>query len=158
MLLPLGASWGQKSDVDAPPGESKEVTDFNEIGERLALLSQDDDVKKNEARDKSRATAERFEQHVKDLVEKLTKELGPVGEELRKILERSIDEFHETLKKDDVTADDLRKALEKTHDDLRKAFEKGGTVNKELRESVEKSRRDLREEWERRAKNTLGHA
>ena len=125
------------------------MTDFNQIGE-LALLSQDDDEsRKTRPGDKSRATAERFEEHVKDLVEKLTKELGPVGEELRKILENSIDEIHETLKKEGVTADDLRKALEKSHDEMRKAFEKGGTINKELRESVEKSRRDLQEEWER---------
>ena len=40
---------------------------------------------------------------MKDVIEKLAKEVGPVGEELRKILERSIDEIHETLKKDGVT-------------------------------------------------------
>ena len=50
--------------------------------------------------DKGRETAERFEEHVKDLIEKLAKELGPVGEELRKILEKSVDDIHETLKKE----------------------------------------------------------
>ena len=74
LLLPLAPSWGQKSD-----SESKQ-----DQGQR---------------EDKSRATAERFEEHVKGLVEKLTKELGPVGEELRKALEKSIDQIQEQLNK-----------------------------------------------------------
>ena len=119
--------------------------------------TQDEGRRPNGEGGKSRATAERFEAHVKELIEKLTKELGPVGEELRKTLEKSIDEIHETLKKDGVTSDDVRKALEKSHNEMRKAFEKGGSVNKELRESMEKSRRDLQEEWER-ARNELRSA
>ncbi len=124
LLLPLAPSWGQKSD-----GESKQD--------------------QGQMEDKSRATAERFEEHVKGLVEKLTKELGPVGEEIRKTLEKSIDEIQETLKKEGVTSDDVRKAVEKSHNEIRKAIEKGGSINKELRESMEKSRRDLQQEWER---------
>ena len=99
--------------------------------------------------EKGRETAERFEEHVKDLIDKLAKEAGPVGEELRKILERSIDEIHETLKKDGVTTEDVRKALEKSHNEMRKGLEKGGSVNKEFRGAVDKSRRDLQQEWER---------
>ena len=122
--------------------------------ELLARLSQDGDrkePKKDEGRgdEKSRATAERFEEHVKSLIDKVTKELGPVGEELRKALEKSVAEIHETLKKEGVTSDDLRRSLEKSHEEMRKAFEKGGTVNKELRGSMEKSRRDLQQEWDR---------
>ncbi len=124
LLLPLAPSWGQKSDAESKQDQGQKE-------------------------DKSRATAERFEEHVKGLVEKLTKELGPVGEEIRKTLEKSIDEIHETLKKDGVSADDVRKAVEKSHNEVRKAFEKGGSINKEVRESVEKSRRDLQQEWER---------
>ena len=123
-LLPLAPSWGQKSDSEAKQDEGRRE-------------------------DKSRATAERFETRAKELIEKLTKELGPVGEEIRKTLEKSIDEIHETLKKDNLTAEDVRKAVEKSHNEIRKAFEKGGTVNKEVRESMEKSRRDLQQEWER---------
>ena len=123
--------------------------------EIAARLFQDDAKKDEPAKeDKGRATAERFEEHVKDLIEKLAKELGPVGEELRKILEKSVDEIHETLKKEGVAPDDLRKALEKSHNEMRKGLEKGGSVNKELRETVEKSRRDLQGEWER-ARNDL---
>ncbi len=124
LLLPLAPSWGQKSDAEAKQDEGRRE-------------------------EKSRATAERFETHVKELVEKLTKELGPVGEDIRKTLEKSIGEIHETLKKDGLTAEDVRKAVEKSHNEIRKAFEKGGTINKEVRESMEKSRRDLQEEWTR---------
>lgn len=123
-------------------------------GELLALRSQDDhkkDSKKDEGAkdDNGRDTAERFEERVKDLIDTLTKELGPVGEELRRILEKSVDEIHQTLKKEGLSADDLRKALENSHDEMRKAFEQGGTIDKELREAWEKSRDDLRAEWER---------
>ena len=74
----------------------------------VVVAAADEDERDRE--DKGRETAERFAEHVKDLVEKLTKELGPVGDELRKILEKSIDEIHETLKKEGATPDDLRKA------------------------------------------------
>jgi bla regulator protein blaR1 len=124
LLLPLAPSWGQKSDAESKQDESRRE-------------------------EKSRATAERFEAHVKELIEKLTKDLGPVGEEIRKTLEKSIDEIHETLKKDDLTAEDVRKAVEKSHNAIRKALEKGGTINKEVRESMEKSRRDLQDDWAR---------
>ena len=107
---------------------------------------------KNPGRDKSRATAERFEEHVKDLIDKLAKELGPVGEELRKALEKSVDEIHETLKKEGVTPDDLRRRWRSRTSEMRKALEKGGAVNKELRGAVEKSRQDVQEEWERSSK------
>jgi beta-lactamase regulating signal transducer with metallopeptidase domain len=128
----------------------------------LARLSQDDDKndsKKDEGApnaldDKGRETVERFAEHVKDLINTLTKELGPVSDELRKVLEKSVDEIHQTLKKENLTADDLRQALENSHNEMRRAFEKGGTIDKELRETWEKSRDDLRSEWER-AQNDL---
>src|SRR5262249_40891211 len=116
--------------------------------------SQDDARKDEPSReDKGRATAERFEEHVKDLIDKLAKELGPVGEELRKVLEKSIDDIHETLKKEGVAPDELLKSLEKSHHDMKKSFEKGGSVNKELRGAMEKSRREWQEEWERARKD-----
>jgi beta-lactamase regulating signal transducer with metallopeptidase domain len=161
-LLPLAPGWAQKSDAEKPASEVNSVTDFyeynvpnaepreNKSNEIAARFSQDDAKKDEPAKDdKGRATAERFEEHVKDVIENLVKELGPVGEELRKILEKSVDDIHETLKKEGVAPDDLRKALEKSHNEMRKGLEKGGSVNKELRETVEKSRRDLQAEWER---------
>jgi beta-lactamase regulating signal transducer with metallopeptidase domain len=158
LLLPLAPSWGQKSDADetrtgvVQPVEPSITTEFvlhalGQTGDQPDRRADQKDERDKE--DKGRETAERFAEHVKDLVEKLTKELGPVGDELRKILEKSIDEIHETLKKEGATPDDLRRALEKSHDEMRKGLEKGGTVNKELREAFEKSRRDLQDEWER---------
>jgi beta-lactamase regulating signal transducer with metallopeptidase domain len=146
-LLPLAPSWGQKNDLDEPAVKVSPVATFYEYN---APTSQDDATKDEPTRDdEGRATAERFEEHVKDLIDKLAKELGPVGEELRKILEKSIDDIHETLKKEGVAPEDLRKALEKSHNEMRRSLEKGGSVNKEVRGAMEKSRRDLREEWER---------
>ncbi len=174
LLLPLAPSWGQKSEVDRSRSEPEQVVDFYEYNlppmeeqdqanlragqsgreQSLALLLQDDGRKEskddgNAREDKSRATAERFEARIKELIEKVTKELGPVGEEVRKALEKSIAEVHETLKKEGVTSDDLRRSLERSHEEMRKALEKGGSVNRELRGSMEKSRRDLQQEWER---------
>jgi bla regulator protein BlaR1 len=158
LLLPLAPSWGQKSDPDPGRVEPGFVVDFYEHNmgpvQLLTRVSQDDDrkdAKKEEGakEEKSRETAERFEEHVRNLIDRLAKELGPVGEELRKILEKSVAEVHESLKKEGATPEDVRKALEKSHNEMRKAFEKGGAVNKELRESMEKSRRDMQEEWER---------
>ncbi len=153
LLLPLAPSWGQQSVDDLTPDEVALVSDVDH-NELLARLSQDDDRKDGKkdddsSEDKSRATAERFEEHVKGLIEKLAKDLGPVGEELRKVLEKSVDQVHESIKKENASPEDLRKALEKSHDELRKALESGGKVNRELREAVEKSRRDMQEEWER---------
>ena len=132
LLLPLAPSWGQKSEVNRPVSEPERVVDLYEYNsapaedqdqsnvradqserEPLLALSQDDDKKKpkkdeSATEDKSRATAERFEKRIKELIEKVTKDLGPVGEEVRKALEKSIGEVHATLKKEGVTADDLK--------------------------------------------------
>jgi beta-lactamase regulating signal transducer with metallopeptidase domain/archaellum component FlaC len=152
LLLPLAPSWGQKSELDRDQVNDRAVQNKHE--QLLARFFQGDgrkEPKKDEGpRDeKSRATAERFEESLKALIEKVTRDLGPVGEELRKALEKSIAEIHEMLKKEGVTSDDLRRSLEKSHEEMRKAFEKGGTVNRELRESMEKSRRDLQQNWDR---------
>ena len=69
---------------------------------------------------------------MKHLMDALAKELGPVGDELRSILEKSVDEIHQALKKEGLSTDDLRKALENSHDEMRKAFDKGGAIDKEL--------------------------
>jgi bla regulator protein blaR1 len=152
LLLPLAPSWGQKSDLDRK--QTNDRAEQSKPTELLARLSQDDDPKESKkdeghSQDKGRATAERFEVRAKELIEKLTKELGPVGEEIRKALEKSVAEFHETLKKEGVSSDDLRRSMEKSHEEMRKAIEKGGTVNNEVRAAMEKSRRDLQQEWER---------
>jgi beta-lactamase regulating signal transducer with metallopeptidase domain len=151
LVLPLAPSWGQKSEFERD--QVNDRAEQNKHEQLLARLTQDGDRKESEkderrGDDKSRATAERFEEHVKALIDKVTEELGPVGEELRKALEKSVAEIHETLKKEDFTSEDLRRSLEKSHAEMRKAFEKGGTVNKELREAMEKSRRDLQQQWD----------
>ena len=69
--------------VAAAPGTKTRGQTGDRADEQQSLLaSQDDDGPKKEGEGgRGRATAERFEEHVKELIEKLTKELGPVGEE-----------------------------------------------------------------------------
>ncbi len=113
----------------------------------LARLYQDD--RKDDAKDdKVRDTAERFEQQVKDLIGKIGKELGPLGDEVRKALEKSVDDLHRALEKENASVDDVRKSLEKSYEDMRQTFtRRGGPVDKDVREAWERSRGELRQEW-----------
>ena len=58
--------------------------------------------------DDGREAAERIETHLKELMEKLGKDASPVGNEVRKALERAVDEVHRSLQKEGMTPDDLR--------------------------------------------------
>ena len=102
--------------------------------ELLARLTQDDD-KDDAKQKKDRDAAEQFEETVKDLISKLADDLGPVAEEVRKALERSVDQLQKSLDKDELSADDVGDALSKAHDEMRRAFDSGGPVEKEAREA-----------------------
>jgi bla regulator protein blaR1 len=119
----------------------------------LALQKSDDKgdkPKDDKAKDdKGRSTAERIEKQLKDLVEKLGKDASPVGQEVRKALERSVSEIHGALQKDELTAEELRRAVEKSREELRKSFEPNGPVQKEMREAAERARKEMHEAMER---------
>ena len=117
--------------------------------ELLARSTKADDPDDDKKDDKDRQAAERFEETVKDLIDKLAKEIGPVADEVKKALDRPLDEISKSLDKKDLSADDLRQALEKSHDGMRRAFESGGPVDKEVRDAWERSRQELREAWDR---------
>jgi len=117
--------------------------------ELRARLSKDDDKDDDAKENKGRDAAERLEEHVKDLIDKLGKELAPVGEEIRKALEQAVREVHQSLEKEGVSVEELRRALEKSHERLRGAVEKGGPVNEEMRKAMERSRKEMREATER---------
>jgi bla regulator protein blaR1 len=161
LILPLAPSWAQ--DNHAKPGQTKPEQlnrveaakaspDANTPLEsraplaRLARLANDNEDEPKD--DKSREAAKRLEDQARDLVEKLTREFGPVGDEFRKVLERAVGEVHKSLEKENLSSDDLRKALEKSQDELRRALEQGGPIDHELREALERSRKELREAWE----------
>src|SRR5262249_55151865 len=117
---------------------------------RAQLEKDKDQADKDAAKaDEGRESAERLEVRLKDLIENLGNELGPVGEEIRKAVEQAVRDVHEALKKEGVSVDDLRKALEKSHDDLRGAIEKGGSVNEEARKAIERSAEEVRKAIER---------
>ena len=94
------------------------------------------------------SAAERIEKELKDLVEKLGKDVSPVGEQVRKALERAVGEIHQSLTKEGLTADDVRRALERSGEELRKSFERGGPVEKEMREALERAHKELQEAME----------
>lgn len=156
LILPLAPSWAQ--DNHAKPGQGKpeqlnriEDTKANpavntplESRVPLALLTRLTD----DEDEKSREAAKRLEDQARDVVEKLTKEFGPVGDEFRKALERAVGEVHKSLEKENPSSDDLRQAFEKSQDQLRRALEQGGPIDRELREALERSRKELRDAWE----------
>ncbi|MGO9468830.1 MAG: M56 family metallopeptidase [Isosphaeraceae bacterium] len=161
LILPLAPSWARDNQAKPDPARSKQLTtventkpqfDVNarrESRARAALLARlavdDEDDKKD---DKSRDAAKRLEDQARDLIEKLSKEFGPAGEELRKVLERAVGEVHKSLEKENPSPDDLRKALEKSREEVRRALEQGGPIDNELREAWERSRKELRDAWE----------
>ena len=82
---------------------------------------------------RTREATERIENELKALKEKLGKDLNPVGDEVRKSLERALAEIQQSLKKEGMTAEDLRRAVEKSRNELRESLKQGGPVEKEMR-------------------------
>ena len=162
LILPLAPSWARDNPTKPGPTRSDQFTaventkprpDVNAKRESrasaalLARLAADDEDDKKD--DKSRDAAKRLEDQAKDLIEKLSKEFGPAGEELRKALKRAVGEVHKSLDKENPSPDDLREALEKAREEVRRALEQGGPVDSELREAWERLRKELREAWDR---------
>jgi beta-lactamase regulating signal transducer with metallopeptidase domain len=156
LLLPLTPTWAQKgapeSRVTLADGPERPA-DVSLLGEQeFPVLSENlpesavDVVQDEQPRDdKERETAERIESHLKELIEKLGKELGPVAEEVRKSLERAVGEVHRSLQKEGMTAEDLRQALVRSQDELLRSFQQGGPVEREAREAFERARDQLNE-------------
>jgi len=162
LILPLAPSWARDNQTKPDPTRSEQLAGVEDTTPHpnvnaksesraheplLARLATDDD-EDDKKDDKSRDAAKRLEDQARDLIEKLSKEFGPVGEELRKALERAVGEVHKSLEKDNPSPDDLREALEKSQEEVRRALEQGGPVDNELREAWERSRKELREAWE----------
>ena len=139
LLLPLAPSWAQNK-----PDDRKSLdTVVKQQNELLARLTTDDDDKDDQPKaEKDRDVAEGLESQLKELITKLTKELGPATEEVRKSLKRALGEIHKSLEKEGLSGEDLAKALDRSQQELRRAFESGGPVDKEVREAIERSRKD----------------
>jgi beta-lactamase regulating signal transducer with metallopeptidase domain len=171
LLLPLAPSWAQK-DVTAsalasqPEAESVSVkqegifadidTITRSVDYELALL-QEPSKKDAPKPDQNLDIAKRFETQLKDLLDKLGKELTPVGNEVQKSLERAVGEIQKSLKKENLTAEELLKAVQKSRDELRRSFQRGGPVDSEVREALERSRKDAQEAMDR-ARQEIEHS
>ena len=73
-----------------------------------ARLDEDDD-KDEPKTDQNRELAEGLEGRLKELIGKLTKEMGPATEEVRKSLERAVGEIHRSLEKEGVSGEEIAK-------------------------------------------------
>jgi beta-lactamase regulating signal transducer with metallopeptidase domain len=119
---------------------------LNEKDQQLrAQVTRDDENEKSGQTKESRETAEKLEGHLQELIEKLGKEFGPVGEQVKNTLEQAVREVHQALQKEDVSVEDLRQALERSCEKLRGAIEEGGPVKEELRKALDRSKSDLEE-------------
>ena len=110
-------SWAQKDDPGTPPAGRDRLITINQskanvdlAKELRAPLAKDDDKDDHAKEDKGRDAAERLEEQVKDLIDKLGKEFAPVGEEIRKTLEQAVREVHQSLEKEGVSVEELRRA------------------------------------------------
>jgi hypothetical protein len=174
LLLPLAPSWAHQDETAArparvdrltPAGNRKSNVDLSagpdrvqseqQAGqadsprERLALLTRDDDKNGDRKDDHDGELSERIEKTVKDLIDTLGDELKPLGEEVRKAIEKALDEVHRSLENDGVSVESLRRGLENAYNDLRGTVEQGGPVNDEMRRALERSRQQIREAADR---------
>jgi beta-lactamase regulating signal transducer with metallopeptidase domain len=162
LILPLAPSWAQ--DNRSKPNQTRSVelnavesTNPEHAGSALVesrfdptlLTSVVKDNEDDRQDEKSRDAAKRLEDQARELIEKLAREFGPVGEEFRKALDRAVGEVHRSLEKDNPSGEDLRRALVKSQEELRRAIEEGGPIDRELRDAVERSRKELRDAWEK---------
>ncbi len=134
--------------------------DFNNDGrpEKIVIQDRDQAAKprqqlKEEAEDddgdaadthKDKEVADHLERLLKDLGDSLSKDLGPVGSEFLKALDKAVKDATEVLDKEGITSKDLHQALEKARDDLHEAFKEDGPLNKQARDAAEKATEDLK--------------
>lgn len=111
-----------------------------------ARPDQDDEARKD-AQDHEAAS--RLEAQLRELKEKLARDLDPLSDAIRKELDRTLENLQQALRKEKMTPEDLRRAVEKSHKDLSESFRQGGPLEKSMREAAERAREDLREAMER---------
>jgi hypothetical protein len=155
LILPLAPTWGQKSDPAKPDSGSelaaKNPTKVDALYTALVAM-QDAEKKDDDAAErnlKQEESAEKLAEHLKELGARIVKDAGPVGEEIRKALEKAASEVNESLKKEGLSGEDLGRALDRAREELQRAFETGGPVEREAREAVENAREDVRRSIEK---------
>ena len=146
LILPLAPTWAQKPDApspergpDAAAAQARDklqqlTRELREARDELARqplkakAEADDDDDDNDDRPEA---ADHLENLFKELGETLSKDLGPVGEEVLKALEKATREVTDALGKEGIISKDLRQALERAGDELRQTFKEGGPLDKQ---------------------------
>jgi beta-lactamase regulating signal transducer with metallopeptidase domain/F0F1-type ATP synthase membrane subunit b/b' len=159
LILPMAPTWAQKPDAPnpdrAPDGAAALARDklqelTRELREARDELSRQRLKPKAEAEDDdNRPDADHLENLFKELGETLSKDLGPVGEEILKALEKATREVSDALGKEGIISKDLRQALERAGDELSQTFKEGGPLNEQARDAAEKARQDMRQAVEK---------
>src|SRR5271157_6008186 len=167
LILPLAPTWAQKPDTPAHDGDRDATAaavkpdrdtrssldiEMNDDG-LLGKLSAQDREQAEKARQQLKGEAEDEDddrdgppdrhKDAADHLERLLKDLGPVGDEVAKALDKAAKEVTEALDKEGITSKDLRQAIEKARDKMQEAFKEGGPVNKQARDAAEKAREDV---------------
>lgn len=128
-----------------PAGARQRSRDDVLVRARTTPRQNDEPRKDNRDRD----TAARLEAQLRDLKEKLTRDLDPLSDVVRQQLDRTLENLQQALEKEKMTPEDLRRAVEKSRRDLRESLQQGGPLERSMREAAERARRDLRETMER---------
>jgi hypothetical protein len=93
--------------------------------------------------------AARLEDRLKELGDRVIKELGPAGEEVRKAWDRAVARANETLEEEGFSGEGLREAIDNVRDEVSSALEEGSPIDREVRRALDRIRRELSEIGER---------
>ena len=162
LILPLAPTWAQSPGGAASPDRAPDSA-AAQAREKLQQLTRElrearDELARQRLKPKAEAdddddnrpeTADHLETLFKELGDTLSKDLGPVGEEILKALEKATREVSDALGKDGIISKDLREALERAGDQLSQAFKEGGPLNEQARDAAEKARQDMRQAVEK---------
>jgi beta-lactamase regulating signal transducer with metallopeptidase domain len=153
LILPLAPTWSREPDSQELESGRDSVTSKVTEKPQNATRQLDNEVRQDLKRSETKAEADDDDDHkeiadhlehlLKDLGEKLRKDLGPVGEEVIKTLDKAAQEVSAALEKEGIISKDLRQALETARDELHQAFKEGGPLDKQARDAVDKAREDM---------------
>lgn len=108
----------------------------------------DGDKPETDDKDKKDDPGTRLESRLRELSDRFVKELGPAGEELRKVWDRAISRANETIEEEGLSGDGLRDAIDSARDEIGSAMEKGSPVDRRVRQALDRLRRELSEAGE----------
>lgn len=108
----------------------------------------DESADADNQKEKEKDLAARLESRLKELRDRVVKELGPAGEEVRQVWDRAVSRANESIEQEGLSGDGLRDAINNVRDEISSALEKGGPVDRRVRHALDRLRRELSEAGE----------